>query len=151
MSILGLTTGYKPKDPQAKPYARGEFVCNVDALKIVEITDGLRYFLRVSIINAVKPKETNEAVMSDEINLWFNPNDEKSAKKFRDNMFVSGLDQFLDWSSDEALEASFPNVTNKLVYVNAWTFTSKTDGGEIQQSVLKNKSLITPENSQVKI
>lgn len=148
MSFTQNTHGYSPRDPDQRPFASGEFVANVKALKVVQFAEGKRYCLVNEIINVVKPKPDNEAVMSDEITIWGNPDDEKSSKKFRDQLFVSGLDAFLDFSSDEALEASFPSVTNKLVYIKAWKYKNK-EGGESQSAQLKSKNLLTPENSQV--
>lgn len=148
MSLLEETQGYKPKDPDQKPFAKGDFVCNVEGMRVYEKDGVKKYYLDTSIINVVKAKPDNEAVMSDRITVGYKIQEEKGQKKFEDEMFVSGLDQFLKGANNAEVEAKFADVKNKLVYIRAYTFKAD-DGAEIQMAGLKSKNLITEENSQV--
>lgn len=71
-----------------------------------------------------------------------------SAKQFANDMFTAKIE--LDWSSEEALKASFENAIGKPVCVRAWGWTpeKKQDGTPIpveervqrQQFIIKNSA-----------
>lgn len=147
---MGLTDNLKkitPRDNDAKPILIGEFVTNVKELKKIhsDKTGHDYLILRTEIINVVSKKEGNQGVVGDEISQIYTVGDEKSEKKFRDDLFTSELDGLLDYSSDEALEASFGNLKDKQIYFRCWVYEKKDGSGKAQSMAIKNKKSLKPE------
>lgn len=136
------------RDNDSKPMASGEFVAIVKELKKINSKKtGQDYIiLKTEIINVVAVKDDNQAIVGDEISKLYTPDDEKSARAFKNDMFTAGIE--LDYSSDEAFEGSFGLAVDKPIYWRCWVYTKAETGQKYQNQAIKSKSKITPENSK---
>ena len=151
MGMTDSLKGHEPRDNDAKPNLAGEFVAIVKELKKINSKKtGKDYLiLNCEIINVVSAKDGNQAVVGDDISQIYTCDDEKSMKRFSNDMFTSEIN--LDYSSDEALENSFGNVVNQKVLFRCWMYERKDGNGKAQSTAIKNKKGLKAEQLQAEI
>ena len=138
MAITDFLKGFKPNmNEDGDGPVTGQALTKVLRLYEDKNKEGVldRYRLELEV------KEVLDGSMPIGKRFWksYFKDNESSAKEMANDMFTSGIE--LDYSSEQALVASFPNAIEKDVVVRAWghTFDKRQDGTPIPVAERKPK------------